>query len=91
MKKTGSAKRKSTGKKKKPRVSGSASVGNTVTIKGIGRFAKKSCHATKSAAEKMAEALRSPAKGRGKLARVIKNGKAFCVFEGRTRKQAFGH
>lgn len=81
-------KRKSTGgaKKRKRRVSGTAAVGNTLTVAGVGRFAKKSCHTTKTAAESAANSLRNPSKGRGKLARVIKNGKSYCVFEGRTRK-----
>lgn len=69
-------------KKRKARVGES----NTLTIAGVGRFTKKSCSTTKTGAEKLAEAIRNPSKGKGRLARVIKTGKAYCVFEGRTRK-----
>lgn len=83
-KSSATTKRRKTGasKKRKARVGES----NTLTIAGVGRFTKKSCSTTKSGAEKLAEAIRNPSKGKGRLARVIKNGKAYCVFEGRTRK-----
>ena len=83
-KSSATTKRRKTGasKKRKARVGES----NTLTIAGVGRFTKKSCSTTKTGAEKLAEAIRNPSKGKGRLARVIKSGKAYCVFEGRTRK-----
>lgn len=80
--------RKSTAAKsktKKRRISG-ATIGNTVTIPGVGRFAKTGCFGTKSAAESAANSLRNPKSGTGALARVIKNGNLWCAFKGRKRK-----
>jgi hypothetical protein len=55
----------------------------TVSIGGK-KFAKQSCHGTKSAAQKHAEKIREG----GTLARVIKNGSKMCVYHGPKRKRA---
>ena len=74
--KTG-AKAKAPGRKRKARVgAASAAPAATISISGIGRFKKSTCHKTKTDAQKSAEAKRS----RGAKARVIKSGTGYCVY-----------
>ncbi|MEZ4925570.1 MAG: hypothetical protein R3A50_04790 [Saprospiraceae bacterium] len=68
----------SASKKRKAKVSASPT---TVKIGGQ-KFSKASCHSKKTDAKKRAESVRS----NGSRARVIKNGKAYCVYTGGKRK-----
>ena len=86
-KKTSTAKRRKTGapkRKRKARVAGSPSPA-TISVSGIGRFKKSSCHKNKTDAKKAAENKRT----RGAKARVLKSGTGYCVYSrGRTRARA---
>lgn len=70
------------GKKRKPgakkRKTRTAAPKLTIKIAGVGSFSKNSCHSTKTAATKQAERIRA----QGNKARVIKTGKAHCVYKG---------
>lgn len=84
-KRKSTAKRRKTGapaKRKKARVGASPS---SISISGIGRFKKSSCHKNKTEAQKAAENKRA----RGAKARVLKSGTGYCVYSrGRTAKRA---
>lgn len=67
-------------KKRKTKVAGSP---DKVKIAGQ-NFSKSSCHTNKSAAQGRAETVRSG----GTRARVIKSGKAYCVYTGGKSKTA---
>lgn len=54
----------------------------TVKLNGV-NYQHVSCSTKKSTAAKAAEAVR---KKQGRLARVVKNGKMYCVYKGRKRK-----
>lgn len=68
-------KRKTGAKKRKARVG--ASPKSRIKI-GALNFTKSSCHGTKTDAKKRADGVRS----KGTRARVIKSGKAYCVYTG---------
>ncbi len=71
-------KRKTGAKKRKARVGTTAAAPKSrIKISGV-NFSKSSCHGTKTDAKKRAEGVRA----RGTRARVIKNGKAYCVYTG---------
>lgn len=64
----------------------SAQVGEVmkVSINGVKKqFRKASCHTTKGAAKAKATSVRDG----GKTARVVKNGKAYCVYVGPSKKK----
>lgn len=63
-------------KKRKTRTSSAPKL--TIRIAGAGTFSKTSCHATKTDANKQADRIRA----QGNKARVIKSGKANCVYKG---------
>ena len=67
--------RKTGAKKRKARVG--ASPKSRIKI-GALNFTKSSCHGNKTDAKKRADNMR----GRGTRARVIKSGKAYCVYTG---------
>lgn len=69
-------KRKTGAKKRKARV-GVAAPKSRIKISGV-NFSKSSCHSTKTDAKKRADGVRA----RGTRARVIKSGKAYCVYTG---------
>jgi len=69
-------KRKTGAKRKKARV-GAAAPKSRIKI-GALNFTKSSCHGTKTDAKKRADGVRS----KGTRARVIKSGKAYCVYTG---------
>lgn len=76
--------KKSPGRKRKPRVHG-LTTPDTITISGIGRYKKSTCHKSKTDAQKTAAGARSS----GKKARVIKSGTGYCVYtRGAARKRA---
>lgn len=68
-------KRKSGAKKRKARVG--AAPKSRIKI-GALNFTKSSCHSTKTDAKKRADGVRT----KGTRARVIKSGKAYCVYTG---------
>jgi hypothetical protein len=70
-------KRKTGAKKRKARVGVAAAPKSRIKI-GALNFTKSSCHSTKTDAKKRADGVRA----RGTRARVIKNGKAYCVYTG---------
>lgn len=73
---------KAPGRKRKARVKGTAETPASISISGIGRFKKTTCHKSKSEAQRSAESKRA----RGAKARVIKSGTGYCVYtRGRTR------
>lgn len=81
---------KAPGRKRKARVKGlprrdvtTQNAGSFISVSGVGRFKKSTCHKTKTDAKKAAAAKRSG----GALARVRKNAKGgYCVFtRGRAR------
>ncbi len=86
-KKSTAAKRRKPGaskRKRKARV-GAAASPSTISISGIGRFKKSSCHKNKTEAKKAAESKRA----RGAKARVLKSGTGYCVYSrGRAAKRA---
>lgn len=69
-------KRKTGANKRKSRVSAAAPK-SRIKI-GALNFSKSSCHSTKTDAKKRADGVRS----KGTRARVIKYGKAYCVYTG---------
>lgn len=69
-------KRKTGAKKRKARV-GVADPKSRIKISGV-NFSRSSCHSTKTDAKKRADGVRA----RGTRARVIKSGKAYCVYTG---------
>ena len=68
--------RKTGAKRKKARI-GAAAPKSRIKISGV-NFSKSSCHGTKTDAKKRADGVRA----RGTRARVIKSGKAYCVYTG---------
>lgn len=68
--------RKTGAKKRKARV-GAAAPKSRIKISGV-NFSKSSCHGTKTDAKKRADGVRA----KGTRARVIKSGKAYCVYTG---------
>jgi hypothetical protein len=71
-----SKKRKPGAKKRKSRTATAPKL--TIKIAGAGSFSKNSCHSTKTSATKQADRIRA----QGNKARVIKSGKAHCVYKG---------
>lgn len=58
-----------------------------VKVNGVNKlYRKSSCHSTKGAAKVKAISVRNG----GKTARVLKSGKAYCVYVGPTAKAPFG-
>jgi len=77
--KTGAPKRK-----RKARVGASPSPA-TITVSGVGRFKKATCHKTKTDAKKAADNKRA----HGAKARVVKSSTGYCVYtRGRAGKRA---
>lgn len=80
---------KAPGRKRKARVKGlplrdvtTQNAGSFISVSGVGRFKKSTCHKTKTDAQKAAESKRA----RGARARVIKSKTGYCVYtRGRTR------
>ena len=73
------------GRKRKTRSVKGLTTPDTITISGIGRYKKSTCHKTKTDAKKTAESARS----KGRKARVIKSGTGYCVYtRGAARKRA---
>jgi len=63
-------------RRRKASVKGAAASPATITIAGIGRYKKSTCHKTKSDAQKSAEGKRA----KGQKARVLKSGTGYCVY-----------
>lgn len=86
-KKSTSTRRRKTGAKtgrKKSKVKGLLTP-DTITINGIGRYKKATCHKTKTDAKKSADRARAT----GKNARVRKSTTGYCVYtRGAGRKRA---
>lgn len=76
---TGKKRKKPAGATKKRKTkTASAAPKMTIKISGAGSFSKNSCHGTKTEAAKQADRIRA----QGNKARVIKTGKAHCVYKG---------
>ncbi len=82
--KPAAARKSGTKRKRKVSVRGTAAPSPaTITISGIGRYKKESCHKTKTEAAKQAKKIRS----QGAKARVLKSGTGYCTYKrGRTTK-----
>lgn len=81
---TGAARGRKPAKRKTKRVSGPATAPATLTIKGVGRYAKVACGLNKTDANKRAKGLRE----KGNKARLRKVGTSYCVYKGARRKSA---